>query len=80
MPPGINPKGGVGCVAYVASYMYTNDGPRWYHFTGPMGSVSEKASYETAARRAAAERLDCEEHELICTGSDPVKITYKLNR
>lgn len=67
-------------MAYVAAYMSSNSGPRWFHFTGPMGSVSEKASYEKAARRAAAERLDCEENELICTGSDPVNITYRIQK
>lgn len=57
-----------------ASVMYGNGGQRWFDFVGPTGTVSEKASYETAARRAAAERLDCEEDELICTGSTPAQI------
>ena len=61
-----------------ASYMHGYGGPKWFDFTGPAGSVTEKASYETAARRAAAERLNCEEHELICTGWQPVNVTYRI--
>ena len=61
-----------------ASYMTGNGGQRWFNFTGPTGSVTEKASYEKAARRAAAERLQCEEHELICTGWKPVNVTYRI--
>lgn len=51
-------------------------GQKWYDFKGPTGTVSEKAPYETAARRAAAERLDCEEHELVCTGWRPANSLY----
>lgn len=61
-----------------ASYMTGNGGQRWFDFTGPTGTVTEKASYETAARRAAAERLNCEEHELICTGWEPVNVQYRI--
>ena len=63
-----------------AAYMYGNGGPRWFDFTGPNGSVSERASYEGAARRAAAERLGCEESELICTGSKPVHYQYRITK
>ena len=51
-------------------------GSKWFHFKGPKGSVSERASYESAARRGAAERLGCTEEELICTGWTPVSSRY----
>lgn len=57
-----------------ASVNYGGDpyfGPKWFDFKGPNGTVSERASYESAARRVAAERLGCAEEELVCTGWTP---------
>lgn len=62
-----------------ASYMFHNGGKRFYDFTGPDGStITEKGSYEQEARRAAAERLNCDASELICTGHKPVNIQYRI--
>lgn len=61
-----------------ASYMNGYGGPKWFYFRGPGGSVAEMASYEAAARRAAAERLNCEEDELICTEWQPVNVKYRI--
>lgn len=61
-----------------ASVMNGNGGQKWFDFKGPEGSVTERATYEGAARRAAAERLSCEEDELVCTGWTPVHVQYKI--
>jgi hypothetical protein len=65
-------------VALVA-YMEHYNGQKWFTFTGPGGcSVTERAVFESVARRAASDRLGCDESELICTGSTPVRIDYKI--
>lgn len=47
-------------------------GLQWFHFRGPCGStISIKGSYEMQARQEAADRLGCDESELICTGWEP---------
>lgn len=61
-----------------AAYMQGYGGKKWFHFSGPAGTITEKGAFEATARRAAAERLDCDEQELICTGWDPVSVTYKI--
>lgn len=63
----------------LAAYMNDNGGQKWFSFTGPGGNtVTERAVFECKARRAASDRLGCDESELICTGSTPVKIDYKI--
>lgn len=62
----------------LAAYMYdSSSGQKWFSFRGPGGSVTERAVFESEARRAAADRLGCDESELICTDITPVKIYYK---
>ncbi len=62
----------------LAAYMYdSSSGQKWFSFKGPGGSVTERAVFESKARRAAADRLGCDESELICTDITPVKIYYK---
>lgn len=60
---------------------YMNDsssGQKWFSFKGPGGSVTERALFEYQARRAASDRLDCDESDLICTNITPVQIDYKI--
>lgn len=61
----------------LAAYMYDSSGQKWFSFRGPGGSVTERACFESIARRAASDRLGCDESELICTDITPVKIYYK---
>lgn len=57
----------------------SNSGLRWFHFTGPCGSaISCKGPYEQKARAEAADRLNCEEEQLVCTGWDPYYSKYVL--
>jgi len=56
----------------------SSSGQKWFSFKGPGGSVTERACFESLARRAASDRLGCDESELICTGSTPVRIDYKI--
>lgn len=65
--------------ASYASYLEHYNGQKWFSFTGPgRKTVTERAVFEYKARRVAADRLGCDESELICTGSTPVKIDYKI--
>lgn len=61
-----------------ASYMEHYNGQKWFSFVGPGGSVTERALFESIARRAASDRLGCDESELICTDIKPVQIDYKI--
>ncbi len=66
-------------MAYASVYYKTGSssfGQKWFHFKGPTGTISERAHLESMARRAAADRLDCNEDELICTGWTPVSSRY----
>lgn len=56
----------------------SSSGQKWYSFRGPGGSVMERALFEYQARRAASDRLGCDESDLICTDITPVKIDYKI--
>lgn len=62
----------------LAAYMNDNGGQKWFSFKGPGGSVTERALFEYQARRAASDRLDCDESDLICTNITPVQIDYKI--
>ena len=63
----------------LVAYMEHYNGQKWFTFTGPGGNtVTERAVFECKARRAASDRLGCDESELICTGSTPVRIDYKI--
>ena len=62
-----------------ASYMEHYNGQKWFTFTGPGGNtVTEREVFECKARRAAADRLDCEEENLICTEITPVRKDYRI--
>jgi len=56
----------------------SSSGQKWFSFKGPGGSVTERALFEYQARRAASDRLGCDESELICTDITPVQIDYKI--
>lgn len=56
----------------------SSSGQKWYSFKGPGGSVTERALFESIARRAASDRLGCDERDLICTDITPVQIDYKI--
>ena len=56
----------------------SSSGQKWFSFKGPGGSVTERALFESIARRAASDRLGCDESELICTDITPVQIDYKI--
>jgi hypothetical protein len=44
---------------------------RWYDFRGPCGTITIKATSEATAREEAAERWNCGENEIVCTGHTP---------
>lgn len=67
-------------MADTASVMRSYGGLKWWHFRGPSGTVAEKSRYEALARRAAADRLNCTENELVCTGWEPVTQIYQFDR
>lgn len=44
---------------------------RWYDLWSPYGTMMVKANNEEAAKEEAAERWDCSEDEIVCTGHSP---------
>ncbi len=57
----------------------SGSGLRWFHFLSPCGaSISCKGYWEGQARTEAAERMNCEDDELICTGWEPYYKRYVI--
>lgn len=60
----------------------SNSRKRWFHFrltsNAGGGTTSEAGYYEVQAKRAAAQRLDVAEDDLICTGWDPFYKYYTI--
>ena len=44
---------------------------RWYDLKSKHGTITIKASSEEAAKEEAAERWNCSEDEILCTGHSP---------
>lgn len=44
---------------------------RWYDLRSPYGTLMIKANNEEAAKEEAAERWNCSEEEIVCTGHQP---------
>ena len=43
---------------------------RWYHLTGPDGTITIKSAYESKARDEAAERWGCDVDEVEIVASE----------
>lgn len=57
----------------------SGSGLRWFHFLAPSGaSITCKGYWEGQARMEAAERMNCEDDELICTGWEPYYKRYVI--